>query len=176
MQHRRVGNSGLQVSAVGLGSWLTLGQRVGQRETTAITRLALELGITFIDTADVYGRGNAELALGAALEGVDRDRYVLASKCFFPMTDHPLDRGLSRKHVRASVEHSLQRLRTGHLDLYQCHRFDPDTPIPELVRTMDDLVRAGKILHWGTSCWTAEQIREACRVAHEGGWEAPISN
>jgi aryl-alcohol dehydrogenase-like predicted oxidoreductase len=176
MQHRRVGSSGLQVSVIGLGSWLTLGQRVGQRETTEITRKALDLGITFLDTADVYGRGAAEAALGVALDGVNRDHYVLATKCFFPMTDHPLDKGTSRKHVRASVEHSLKRLRTDHVDLYQCHRFDPETPIEELVRTMDDLVTAGKILHWGVSCWTAGQIADACRIARAAGREAPISN
>jgi aryl-alcohol dehydrogenase-like predicted oxidoreductase len=176
MQHRRVGASGLSVSVIGLGSWLTLGQRVGQRETTAIVRRALDLGVTFIDTADVYGRGAAESALGAALEGVDRDHYVLATKCFFPMTDHPLDKGLSRKHVRASVDASLKRLRTGHVDLYQCHRFDPETPVEELVRTMDDLVTAGKILHWGVSCWTAAQIDEACKAARMTHHEPPISN
>ena len=176
MQHRRVGASGLSVSVIGLGSWLTLGQRVGQRETTAIARRALELGVTFIDTADVYGRGAAESALGAALEGTNRDHYVLATKCFFPMTDHPLDKGLSRKHVQASIDASLKRLRTDRVDLYQCHRFDPETPVEEVVRTMDDLVTAGKILHWGVSCWTAAQIDEACRLAREAGREAPISN
>jgi aryl-alcohol dehydrogenase-like predicted oxidoreductase len=176
MEHRRVGASGLSVSVIGLGSWLTLGQRVGQRETTAITRRALELGVTFIDTADVYGRGAAESALGAALDGVNRDHYVLATKCFFPMSDHPLDKGLSRKHVRASIDGSLKRLRTGYVDLYQCHRFDPETPVEELVRTMDDLVSAGKILHWGVSCWTAQQIDDACKAARVIGHEPPISN
>jgi aryl-alcohol dehydrogenase-like predicted oxidoreductase len=176
MDHRRVGTSGLSVSVIGLGSWLTLGQRVSQKETTAIVRKALSLGVTFIDTADVYGRGAAETALGAALEGIDRDHYVLATKCFFPMTDHPFDKGLGRKHVRASIDHSLKRLRTDHVDLFQCHRFDPETPIEELVRTMDDLVTAGKILHWGVSCWTADQIDDACRAAREGGREPPISN
>jgi aryl-alcohol dehydrogenase-like predicted oxidoreductase len=176
MQHRRVGASGLSVSVIGLGSWLTLGQRVGQRDTTAIVRKALDLGITFIDTADVYGRGAAESALGVALEGVDRAHYVLATKCFFPMSEHPLDKGLSRKHVRASVDASLERLRTDHVDLYQCHRFDPETPVEELVRTMDDLVSAGKILHWGVSHWTAQQIDDACRAARATGLEPPISN
>jgi aryl-alcohol dehydrogenase-like predicted oxidoreductase len=176
MQHRRVGASGLSVSVIGLGSWLTLGQRVGQRETTAIVRRALELGVTFIDTADVYGRGAAESALGTALESVNRSHYVLATKCFFPMSDHPLDKGLSRKHVRASVHASLERLRTDHIDLFQCHRYDPETPVEELVRTMDDLVGAGKVLHWGVSCWTAEQIDAACRAARATGLEPPISN
>jgi aryl-alcohol dehydrogenase-like predicted oxidoreductase len=149
---------------------------VGQRETTAIVRKALDSGITFLDTADVYGRGAAEQALSTALEGVNRDHYVLASKCFFPMSDHPFDQGLSRKHVRASVEQSLKRLRTGHLDLYQCHRFDPATPLEELSRTMDDLIRAGKILHWGVSYWSAPQIDEIVRIAHRAGRDAPISN
>src|SRR5436190_18977081 len=176
MQHRRLGPSGLSVSVIGLGSWLTLGQRVSARETAAITRRALDLGVTFIDTADVYGRGAAETALGAALEGVNRDHYVLATKCFFPMSEHPFDKGLSRKHIRASIDASLKRLRTTHVDLYQCHRFDPETPIEDVVRTMNDLITAGKILHWGVSCWTGAQIAEAWRIARAHGREGPITN
>lgn len=176
MQHRRLGGSGLSVSVIGLGSWLTLGQKVSSGGTTAIVRRALDLGVTFIDTADVYGRGAAETVLGAALQGVHRDHYVLATKCFFPMSDHPFDKGLSRKHVRASIDASLKRLRTGHVDLYQCHRFDPDAPIEDVVRTMDDLITAGKILHWGVSCWTGAQIAEAWRIARAQGREGPVTN
>ncbi len=176
MQHRRLGKSGLTVSSIGLGAWLTFGQTVSERETTALVRRALDLGITFFDTADVYGQGLAEASWGKALAGVNRDHYVLASKCFFPMSDHPFDRGLSRKHMRASIEGSLQRLKTDHLDLYQCHRFDPAVPVEEIVRTMDDLVTAGKILHWGVSMWTAAQITGVCHLARAAGREALISN
>ncbi len=176
MQHRRIGNSSLSVSTIGLGAWLTMGQTVAQSETTALVRKALDLGVTFFDTADVYGQGIAETAWGRAFEGVNRDHYVLATKCFFPMSDHRFDRGLSRKHIRASIDHSLERLKTDHVDLYQCHRFDPDAPLEELVRTMDDLVTAGKILHWGVSYWTGAQITNVCRIAEAAGREKPISN
>jgi aryl-alcohol dehydrogenase-like predicted oxidoreductase len=176
MRHRRAGRSGLSLSVIGLGSWLTHGTAVDQRTTTAIVRRALDLGVTFLDTANVYGTGAAETAWGAALEGANRDHYVLASKAFFPMSDHPFDRGLSRKHLTSALDASLRRLRTDRLDLYQCHRFDPETPVEEVVRTMDDFVRRGKILHWGVSCWSADQIREACEIASGSRREPPITN
>lgn len=141
-----------------------------------MVRLALDRGVTFFDTADVYGQGLAETAWGRAFAGVRRDHYVLASKAFFPMSDHPFDRGLSRKHLRSSLNASLGRLKTDYLDLYQCHRFDPAVPIAEIVRTMDDFVTAGKILHWGVSCWSGAQIAEACAIAAANGREAPVTN
>jgi aryl-alcohol dehydrogenase-like predicted oxidoreductase len=176
MQYRRAGRSGLHVSVVGLGAWLTHGVSVDQKSTTAIVRRALERGVTFFDNADVYGTGAAETAWGIAFEGVPRDRYALASKAFFPMSDRPFDRGLSRKHLRHSLEGSLRRLKTDYLDLYQCHRFDPTTPVEEVVRTMDDFVSQGKILHWGVSCWTAAQLREAVHAARDARREPPITN
>src|SRR5262249_29258364 len=109
----------------------------------------------FLDTADVYDRGGAEENLGSALEGVPRESYVLASKCFWPMSDEVNDRGLSRKHVHESARKSLRRLKTDYLDLYQCHRYDPDTPLEEVVLAFSDLVVRGDILYWGVSCWTA---------------------
>jgi aryl-alcohol dehydrogenase-like predicted oxidoreductase len=176
MRHRLAGRSGLKTSVVGLGAWLTYGVAVDQKTATSIVRRALDGGVTFFDTADVYGQGAAETAWGVAFEGVPRDRYVLASKAFFPMSEHPLDRGLSRRHLRASLEKSLRRLKTDHLDLYQCHRFDPETPLFELVRTMDAFVVSGKISHWGVSSWTADQIRDVCAVADETGVERPITH
>ena len=176
MKHRRLGRSGLKVSELALGSWLTFGSSVDQGTTTKCVRRALDLGIQFLDTADVYMRGEAEKHLGAALEGVPRRSFVLATKCFWPTGEGPNDRGLSRKHVFEAVHDSLRNLRTDYLDLMQCHRYDPETPLPETVRAMDDLVRQGKILYWGVSCWSAEQIADGCRTADLLGAPRPISN
>lgn len=176
MRSRRLGTSGLRVSEVALGSWLTFGSSVDQETTTRCTRRALDLGIHFLDTADVYMRGEAERSLGKALEGVPRRSYVLASKSFWPTGEGPNDRGLSRKHVVEALHDSLRNLRTDYLDLLQCHRHDPETPLPETVRAMDDLIRQGKVLYWGVSCWTAAQIADACRTADLLGAPRPISN
>jgi voltage-dependent potassium channel beta subunit len=176
VQYRRVGRSGLRVSEIGLGSWLTYGRSVGQSTTDEIVRRALDHGITFFDTADVYAKGAAEIALGQALQGVSRSDVVVATKCFWPMTENPNDRGLSRKHIIESCEKSLDRLDTDYLDILQCHRYDPDTPVDEVVRAMHTLVEQGKILYWGVSVWTAEQILDACRHADRLGLHRPISN
>jgi len=171
-----LGESGLKVSRVAIGSWLTFGSSVEVAGTGECVRAALELGVNFIDTADIYNYGEAERALGAVLEGVPRHGYVLATKAFFPMSDDPNDRGLSRKHLFASIDGSLERLRTDHIDLYQCHRYDADTPLEETVRAMGDLIRMGKVLYWGVSCWRPARIKEACYLADELGVPAPISN
>jgi aryl-alcohol dehydrogenase-like predicted oxidoreductase len=176
VNHRRLGTAGVRVSEVALGSWLTFGSSVDQKTTTRCVRRALELGVTFLDTADVYMRGEAERHLGAALEGVDRRSIVLATKCFWPTGEGPNDRGLSRKHVFEAVHDSLRHLRTDYLDLMQCHRYDPETPLPEVVRAMGDLIRQGKVLYWGVSCWTGAQIADACRTADLLGAPRPVSN
>ena len=176
MRYRPLGTTGCKVSVLGLGSWLTLGSSVDQRTTTALVRAALEDGINFLDTADIYARGAAETALGVALEGVRRQDLVLATKVFWPMSDDVNDRGLSRKHVIESCHASLKRLRTDYVDLYQCHRPDPETPVEETVRAMEDLVRAGRVLYWGVSVWSADQIREACEAADRTGGYRPVSN
>lgn len=176
MQYRRVGDSGLEVSEIGLGSWLTLGSAVDGLGSAELVRRAYELGVNFFDTADVYENGAAEEALGRAVRDLPRQHLVIASKCFFAMSEHPNDRGLSRKHVVASVEGSLRRLGLDYLDLHQCHRFDPDVPLEETVRAYEDLIRQGKILHWGVSVWSGAQIREACRIADATGAYRPISN
>jgi len=176
MEYRRIGSSGLRVSEVAVGSWLTFGSRVEQEDTSALVRAALDAGVTLFDTADVYALGRAEEMLGAALRDVPRKDVVLASKVYFPTGDGPNDRGLSRKHVFETVHASLRRLGTDYVDLFQCHRYDDETPVEETVRAFDDLIRQGKILHWGVSLWNAAQLDEAMDVALALGAHPPISN
>ncbi|MCC6642018.1 MAG: aldo/keto reductase family protein [Deltaproteobacteria bacterium] len=176
MRYRHLGKSGLRVSEVSLGSWLTLGKSVDVPTTRVIVRRAFDLGIDLFDTADVYARGAAEEALRQALDGLPRHQLVLATKAFFPMSERPNDRGLSRKHLVESVEGSLRRLGTDYLDLHQCHRADPATPLDETVRAYEDLIRQGKVLYWGTSEWKAEEIERACLVADGHGAYRPVSN
>ncbi len=176
MNYRNLGRSGLRVSEIALGSWLTLGSRVDFAATREIVQHAWDLGINFFDTADAYARGRAEEALGRALAEIPRRHVVIATKAFFPMSERPNDRGLSRKHLFESVEASLRRLGTDYLDLHQCHRADPSTPIEETLRAYEDLIRQGKVLYWGVSEWTAEQIVEVCRLADRLGAFRPISN
>jgi voltage-dependent potassium channel beta subunit len=176
MQTRALGDSGLQVSEIGLGSWLTMGSRIDVHATTTLVERARALGVNFFDTADVYAGSAAEEVLGRALAAVPRHHLVIATKCFFPMSDQPNDRGLSRKHVFESVEASLRRLGTDYVDLHQCHRADPETPIEETVRAYEDLIRQGKVLYWGVSEWSAEQIESACAAADATGGYRPISN
>ena len=176
MDYINLGDSGLKVSRAAIGSWLTFGASVDSDGTAACVRAALDEGVNFIDTADIYNYGEAERVLGGALDGVPRHSYVLATKAFFPMSDDPNDQGLSRKHLFASIDASLARLRTDHVDLYQCHRYDANTPLDETGRAMGDLIRRGKVLYWGVSCWRPAQIKEACFLADELGAPPPISN
>lgn len=165
MKYRKLGGSGLKVSEISLGSWLTYGGYVEQENAINSIHKAYELGINFFDTANVYERGTAETVMGEALKKYPRDSYVLATKVFWPMGDGPNDRGLSRKHVFEQLHASLKRLGTDYVDIYYCHRFDPETPIEETLRTIDDLVTQGKILYAGVSEWTATQMAEALAVA-----------
>ena len=176
MQYRRLGRAGVQVSTVGLGSWLTYGGTVEAEAARDCIWRAYDLGVTFFDTANVYMRGRAEEVMGRALADFARDSYVLATKVYFPMGDGPNDSGLSRKHVVEQCEHSLRRLDVDYIDLYQCHRYDVDTPLEETCRVMDDLIRQGKILYWGTSEWSADQIAAAVALCRAQGWAAPVSN
>lgn len=176
MDYRRLGRSGTRVSEVVLGSWLTFGSSVDEAGTRACVRAALDVGIQTFDTADVYALGRAEEVLGAALDGVPRKDLVLATKVFWPTGDGPNDRGLSRKHVVETLDASLKRLRTDYVDVYQCHRFDPEVPLEETVRAMEDLVRAGKALAWGVSVWTGAQIVESLAVARGVGGYGPVCN
>jgi voltage-dependent potassium channel beta subunit len=176
MHYRHLGRSGLRVSEISLGGWLTFGSSVDFEGTREIVRAAFDLGVNLFDTADVYAEGRAEEALGAALRGIPRPHVVIATKCFFPTSERPNDRGLSRKHVFESVEASLRRLGTDYIDLHQCHRADPETPIEETVQAYGDLIRQGKILYWGVSEWRAVAIVDACRVADRRNAYAPVSS
>jgi aryl-alcohol dehydrogenase-like predicted oxidoreductase len=162
MKYRKLGASDLEVSAVSLGSWLTYGGGVGADTARACVDRAFELGINFIDTANVYGRGGAESLLGEALSGRARDSYVLATKLFFPMSQ--TDRGLSRAQILKQIDASLTRLRTDHVDLYQCHRYDPQTPLEETMAALSEVVRAGKARYIGFSEWSPAQIAAAFAI------------
>jgi aryl-alcohol dehydrogenase-like predicted oxidoreductase len=176
VEYRRLGASGVRVSEIGLGSWLTYGVGVEADVAKACVAAAYELGVNFFDTADVYGRGAAERVLGEALAGYDRSSYVLATKVYFPVGDGPNDRGLSRKHIVEQCHASLRRLRTDYIDLYQCHRFDDETPLEETLRALDDLVRQGKVLYVGVSEWSAGQVADALRLADDTGLDRLVSN
>jgi voltage-dependent potassium channel beta subunit len=176
VKYRRLGRSGVKVSEISLGSWLTYGGSVAEERARACIHKAYELGINFFDTANVYMRGTAEEIVGRALKGFERDSYVLATKVYFPMGEGPNDRGLSRKHIIEQCHASLERLGVDYLDLYQCHRYDEDAPLEETLRALDDLVRQGKILYVGVSEWTAVQIADALRLAEEMNLERIVSN
>ena len=159
MKTRKLGSSDLEVSEISLGSWLTYGVGVEAEKARACLDEAFNQGINFIDTANIYGRGAAETFLGQALQGRPRDSYVLATKLYFPMTDS--DRGLSRAQVEKQLDASLQRLRTDYLDLYQCHRYDFDTPLEETMEALTRAVESGKTRAIGFSEWPADRIRAA---------------
>lgn len=176
MRYRKLGRWGASVSSIGLGSWLTYGGSVEEATARDCMRRAYERGITFFDTANVYARGRAEEVVGRTIKDFDRDTIVLATKVYFPMGDGPNDRGLSRKHIRMQIDKSLRRLDVEYVDLYQCHRFDATTPLDETCAAMNDLVRAGKILYWGVSEWTGDQIAAAVLLCRARGWAEPVSN
>jgi 1-deoxyxylulose-5-phosphate synthase len=159
MELRRLGERGPQLSAIGLGSWLTYGGGVGREQTEACTRAAFEAGVTFFDTANIYGRGAAERAWGEILAGYPRDSFVLATKVFFPMG--PADRGLSRAQILKQIDASLARLRVSYVDLYQCHRYDSGVPLEETMGALTEVVEAGKARFIGFSEWPAERIEQA---------------
>jgi 1-deoxyxylulose-5-phosphate synthase len=159
MEHRTLGDSDLDVSVIALGSWLTYSGGVGREQTEACTRAAFDAGITFFDTANVYGRGAAESAWGEILSGYPRDSYTLATKVYFPMSGR--DRGLSRAQILKQIDASLERLRTDYVDLYQCHRYDDGTPLEETMQALTEVVEAGKARYIGFSEWPPDRIREA---------------
>ena len=161
MNYRRLGKAGIKISEISLGAWLTYGNSVDAETTKNIIAAAIERGVNFIDVADIYARGEAEIVVGQAIKNYRRSDLVISSKVFWPMSDNINDRGLSRKHILESVNNSLKRLGTDYLDMYFCHRFDPETEVEEVVRAMEDLVRGGKVIYWGTSVWDADQIEQA---------------
>ena len=165
MNYRRVGKSGLKISEISIGAWLTYGGSVESARSERIIKSAIDQGVNFIDISDIYAKGEAEKVVGAAIKGMTRSDLVISSKLFWPMSENVNDRGLSRKHTMESIEKSLKRIGTDYLDIYFCHRWDPETDVEEIVRAMDDLVHQGKILYWGTSVWSAAQIELAVSEA-----------
>ena len=165
MKYRRLGRTGLKVSEISLGSWLTYGGYVERENAVNAIKTAYDLGINFFDTANVYEKGAAEELVGETLKAYPRESYVLATKAFWPMGDGPNDRGLSRKHIMEQAHASLKRLNHDYVDIFYCHRHDPETPLDETLRAIDDLVRQGKVLYVGVSEWQASQIAEALTVA-----------
>ena len=178
MQYRRVGTSGLQLSALSFGAWVTFGKQVGRSQARDMLALAHDRGVNYFDNSETYNNGVAEQMMGDVLADLrfPRDSYCVSSKVFFGAVDKPLptQRGLSRKHVTEACHQALQRLRVDYLDLYLCHRPDPDTPVAETVAAMDTLIRQGKVLYWGTSEWSVQAIDEAHRVARENHFYAPF--
>lgn len=176
MKYRNMGRSGLKVSEIALGSWLTYGTAAEQKAADACIAKAFESGINFFDTANAYNRGEGEKAMGAALKGYERSSYVLSTKVFFPMGDGPNDRGLSRKHIMEQCDASLKRLGVDYIDIYFCHRYDIHTPLEETLRAIDDLVAQGKILYPAVSEWNGAQITEAASIAERLRLRPLISN
>jgi voltage-dependent potassium channel beta subunit len=168
-----LGHSGLKVSEISLGSWITFGGQIDEETAIALINAAYEQGINFFDNADMYANGQAEIVLGKAIKKLPREELVISSKVFWPVGKGPNARGLSRKHITEAVNASLKRLGLDYLDLYFCHRYDPDTTVEEVVRTMNDLIHLGKILYWGTSEWEAAQVMEAYGVARQYGLIPP---
>ncbi|SFJ22659.1 Predicted oxidoreductase [Streptosporangium canum] len=176
MEFRHLGRSGLMVSEISYGNWITHGSQVEEDAARECVRAALDEGITTFDTADVYADTKAEEVLGRALKGVRRESLEIFTKVYWPTGAGPNDRGLSRKHITESVHGSLRRLQTDYVDLYQAHRFDNETPLEETLKTFDDLVRQGKVLYVGVSEWTADQIAQALKIADEMGFDRLVSN
>jgi aryl-alcohol dehydrogenase-like predicted oxidoreductase len=176
MEFRHLGRSGLKISELAYGNWITHGSQVEEEAAAACVRAALDEGITTFDTADVYARTRAEEVLGRALKGERRESLEIFTKVYWPTGEGQNDRGLSRKHIFESIHGSLRRLQTDYVDLYQAHRFDHETPLEETLKAFDDLVRQGKALYIGVSEWRAEEIARALKIADEMGLDRIISN
>ena len=177
MHYRRLGSTGLQLSALSFGAWVTFGDQIDRDEARNLVAAAWDHGVNFFDNAEVYAHGRAEQVMGDVIADLrlPRDGYCVSSKVFFGAAEspRPTQRGLSRKHVTDACHAALKRLRVDYLDLYYCHRPDPDTPVAETVQAMDTLVRQGKVLYWGTSEWSAAQIGQALAIARDGGLYGP---
>lgn len=176
MEYRRLGSTGMYVSEITYGNWITHGSQVEQEAAIKCVRAAFDNGITTFDTADVYAGTRAETVLGKALKGVRRESYELLTKVYWPTGPGKNDRGLSRKHIMESVHASLKRLKTDHLDLYQMHRFDFETPLEESLSAFDDLIRQGKVHYIGFSEWTAAQISDALKIQDSRGYTRFVSS
>jgi len=178
MDYRRLGSSGLLLSALSFGAWQTFGKQIPRNEARNLVAAAWDHGVNFFDNAEVYAFGEAEQVMGDVIADLrlPRDGFVVSSKAFFGAVREPAptQHGLSRKHLFDACHAAIRRLRVDYLDLFYCHRPDPQVPMAEIVSTMDMLIRQGKVLYWGTSEWPAEAIREAHAVAHAGGFMAPV--
>jgi voltage-dependent potassium channel beta subunit len=164
----------LKVSEISLGAWITFGDQIERKTAADLVHAAYDQGINFFDNADVYAAGQAEIVMGEAIRKLPRETLVISSKVFWPTMPGPNGRGLSRKHITESIDASLRRLGTDYVDLYYCHRYDPDTPIQEVVWTMNHLIQQGKILYWGTSEWEAAYIAQAIGVANQLNLIPPV--
>lgn len=167
MHYRRLGKSGLKVSEIALGAWITIGSQIDEKISSDLIHAAYDQGINFFDNADAYANGQAEIVMGKAIKDLPREALVLSSKVFWPTMPGPNGRGLSRKHMTESLNASLKRMGVDYLDIYYCHRYDPDTPVEEVVYTMNSFIQQGKILYWGTSEWEASQITHARGIARQ---------
>ena len=176
MEYRRLGSTGMYVSEISYGNWITHGSQVESEAAIKCVREALSQGITTFDTADVYANTKAEVVLAKALKGVRRESYELFTKVYWPTGPGKNDRGLSRKHIMESCHASLKRLKTDHIDLYQLHRFDFETPLEESLSALDDLVRQGKVMYVGFSEWTAEQIARGLKIQDQRGYDRFVSS
>src|SRR5438270_10403535 len=176
MQYRRLGRAGVRVSSIALGSWLTYGSLVAEESAIQCIHKAYDIGVNFFDTTNVYNQGAAEQVVGRALKDFSRDSFVLATKVYFPIGEGPNDHGLSRKHIMEQCHASLRRLKTDYIDLYHCQRYDPETPLEETLRALDDLVTQGKVLYVGVSEWSAMQIAEAVYLARALNLDRIVSN
>jgi 1-deoxyxylulose-5-phosphate synthase len=168
MDFRQLGSSGIEVSEISLGSWLTYSGGVAREQSEACVRAAFDAGINFIDTANAYGKGASETLLGEVLAGYDRSSYVLATKVYFEMS--PTDRGLSAAQIHKQIDASLKRLKTDYVDLYQCHRYDEDTPLEETMAALTEVVQAGKARHIGFSEWPVEKIEASLALPNTTRW------
>lgn len=173
MQTRAIPGTDLRISCLSLGGWLTLGDSLDDSTSLAILRTAVERGVTFLDLADCYANGGAERIVGRFLREADHGQLTVSSKVFWPTSDDPRDRGLSRRHIHESIDRTLLHLGRDHLDLYFCHREDPEVPLAETVEAMGDLVAAGKVRAWGTSCWQPATLRQAVGLARQFGVQPP---
>ncbi len=169
-----MGRTGLRLSAISLGAWVTFGDQIDATMASDLIHRAYDAGVNFFDNADIYANGKAEQVMGAAIKDLPREGLVVSSKVFWRTMPGPTGKGLSRKHIMESCEASLKRMGLDYLDLYFCHRYDEETPLDEVVRAMDDLIRQGKVLYWGTSEWRAAQIANAHGIAHQVGGYAPM--
>jgi len=174
MHYRRLGKSGLKVSEIALGAWITIGSQIEEKISSDLIHAAYDQGINFFDNADAYANGQAEVVMGKAIKDLPREALVISSKVFWPTMPGPNGRGLSRKHMTESLNASLKRMQVDYLDIYYCHRYDPDTPVEEVVSTMNTFVQQGKILYWGTSEWEASQITHARGLARQFNLIPPV--